>query len=75
MQHILDRLSTLSELVKHHDHRLAGMEPEPSVRIVAGSLGVVVNDRHSDVTQVHVRHVDVRHAMLGEHSLQRRHNG
>ena len=60
VQHILDRLCAFRELVQHDDQRLAVVNLEPCVRIVAGCLGIVVNHRHRNVAQVHVRHVNVR---------------
>ena len=59
MQHVLDRLSALGELVEHDDNRLAFMQSEPCVRVVARNLVLVVDNRHGDVAKVHVRHVHV----------------
>ena len=59
VQHVLNRLCALGVLVEHDDDRLTRVHLEASVRVVACGLGLVVDDRHSDVTQVHVRHVDV----------------
>ena len=59
MQHVLDRLGTLGELVKHDDDGLALVQPEPRVRIVASNPRVMVDDRHCDVTQIHIGNVHV----------------
>ena len=65
VEHVLNRLCALRILVEHDDHRLTCVHLEASIGVVAGSLGLVVDHRHGDVTQVHVRHVDVRHLMCG----------
>ena len=59
MQHVLHRVSALAELVKHHDDGLVQVELEACVGVVPCCLGIVVDDRHCDVTEVHVGHVDV----------------
>ena len=59
VQHILNWVGTLTELVEHHNHRLACVDTESCVGVVASGLRVVVNHGHCNVTQVHVRHVDV----------------
>ena len=43
------------------------MNLEPSIRVILGSLGVVVDHRHGNVTQIHVRHVDI--GILVAHAL------
>ena len=73
VQHVLDRLGTLGELIQHDDDRLALVQPEPSVRVVAGNLGLVVDHRHGDVAKVHVRHVHVGFVMgSGQHRVDNR---
>ena len=59
MKHVLHRVGTLGELVEHDHHRLALMHLEPGIRIVPGCLGVVVDHRHCDVTQVHIGYVNI----------------
>ena len=63
MQHVLNWLRTLGVLVEHDDCWLAGLQFEASVRVVLSGTGLVIHDRHGNVAQVHVRHVDVRHLM------------
>ena len=60
VEHILHGVSALTELIKHDDCRLACVNTKPCVGVVAGRLRVVVNHGHGNVTQVHVRHVDIR---------------
>ena len=60
VQHVLHWVSTLGELVEHDDQRLALVDAEPCVGVVACRLCVVVDHRHGNVAQVHVRYVYVR---------------
>ena len=60
VQHVLHWVSTLGELVQHDDQRLVLVDAEPCVGVVACRLRVVVDHRHGDVAQVHVRYVYVR---------------
>ena len=66
MQHVLNWLRTLGVLVEHHDDWFAGLKLEACIGVILSGTGLVVNDRHGDVAQVHVRHVDVRHLMCGQ---------
>ena len=36
------------------------MQFEPSIRVIPSGLGVVVDDRHCNVAQVHIGYVDIR---------------
>ena len=60
VKHVLHRVGTLGVLVQHHNQWLALMDFEPSIRVVACGLGVVVDDRHCNVAQVHIGYVDIR---------------
>ena len=59
MKHVLHWVCAFAELIEHDDKGFAFMDAEPSVRVVAGSLGVVVDYRHGNVAQVHVGYVNV----------------
>ena len=66
VKHILDRLCTLGELVKHDDNRLAFVQSEAGVGIIARHLIVMVNHWHGNVAQVHVRHIHIGCVVVGQ---------
>ena len=53
------RISTLAELVQHDDQRLAQMDTEAGVGVVTCNFVIVIDNRHSDIAQVHIRHINV----------------
>ena len=59
MQHILNRLMTLRELVTKDYEWLVEMETPLLVRVDVGSLGLVVRDGDTQLTQLHIGHINV----------------
>ena len=59
VQHVLNRVGTLGELVEHHHHRLALVHIKAGIWVIPGCLTLVVDYRHCDVTQIHVGYVNI----------------
>ena len=60
VQHVLNRVGTLGELVEHHHHRLALVHIKAGIWVIPCSLTLVIDYRHCDVTQVHIGYVNIR---------------
>ena len=59
VKHVLHWVSTLRELIEHDDQRFLLVDTETCVGVIPCGLGIVVDHRHCDVTQVHIGYVNI----------------
>ena len=59
MQHILNCLMPLGILITKDNEWLVKMETPLLVRVYVGGLGLMVRDRNTQLTQLHIRHINI----------------